>query len=275
MNKFVRVCSTIADHKFFGYFITGTVLFIGLVIGLETIDVLVDRFEKTFQVVYTVVLWLFVAELVIKIVAHFPKPLEFFKDGWNVFDTLLVLLCFLLVLLDTEQVVLIARVLRFLRIISAMEQLRVLVSVLIRSMSGMLRIGLLTMTIIYVYGVLGHHLFHEVDPIHWSSLGVSLLTIFRIMTLEGWIELLNITMATYWWAWVYFVSLILIGTFLILNLIVAVVIQNHDEAIKEKSLANTAPPTNAELIAELHMMNKKLEQLNARFNEDQPQKTTG
>ena len=268
MTKIAQICSTIVSNKVFLHGITAIILFNGVIIGLETVDLLMLRFSDIFHSINVVVLWIFVAEAVIKIIAGYPKPQTYFQDGWNVFDFLVVVFC---LIPDTGQLAMIARVLRVMRLLSVIPDLRVLVSVLLRSLPSMFNIVILTITIFYVYGILGHHMFHDVDPTHWRSLGISLLSLFRIITLEDWTDIMYAAMEAYWWAWIYFVSLILIGTFVVFNLIIAVVIQNHDIAVKEKFRQLTITPSQTELIEELRNVNESLTRLSERLDASQPQ----
>ena len=105
--------------------------------------------------------------------------------------------------------------------------------------------------IFYVYGVAGYHLFHDVDPTHWRNLGISLLSLFRVVTLEDWTDIMYAAMAVKPWAWVYFVSFVVIGTFVVINLFIAVVLNNLDEAKTERLKELATPPTPEEILQEL------------------------
>ncbi len=226
----VKIAQRIAGSAWFLNGITAVILLNGIVIGLETVDSLYEAFGAWFVFFNQLAVAIFVVEALVKIVAHHPRMHEYFKDGWNVFDFIVVILC---LIPGSGYVPMLARVLRLLRVLSVIPSLKVLVTVLVRSLPGMLNIVALTIVIFYVYGVAGHYLFADVDPTHWRSLGISLLSLFRIVTLEDWTDIMYVAMASYWWAWVYFVSLILVGTFVVFNLIIAVVISNHDRAAQE------------------------------------------
>ena len=229
-ERVVGICQFIVVSPWFLHGITAVILLNGVVIGLETVDSLNAMYGYWFVLFNEVAVGIFVVEAILKIVAHHPKMLNYFKDGWNVFDFTVVVLC----LIPTSGYLpMLARVLRLLRVLSVVPGLKVLVTVLMRSLPSMFNIVALTVVIFYVYGVAGHYLFAEVDPTHWRSLGISLLSLFRIITLEDWTDIMYAAMEAHWWAWMYFVSLVLVGTFVVFNLIIAVVIQNHDKAIQE------------------------------------------
>lgn len=229
-TQIVQLAKQIADSSWFLNAITTVILVNGVVIGFETVDSINNAFGHWFRLFNQIAVGIFVVEAIIKIVAHHPRMQDYFKDGWNVFDFIVVVLC---LIPGSGYIPMLARVLRLLRVLSVIPSLRVLVTVLVRSLPGMLNIVALTVVIFYVYGVAGHYLFAEVDPTHWRSLGISLLSLFRIVTLEDWTDIMYAAMEAYWWAWMYFVSLVLVGTFVVFNLIIAVVISNHDRATQE------------------------------------------
>ena len=252
----------ITEHPVFRGGITAVILLNGAVIGLETSKLLSSEFAEWFTLMHQVVLVIFVMEAIIKLTAEYPKVQNYFKDGWNVFDFTIVVFC---LIPATGQLAMVARVLRVMRILSVIPDLRVLVSVLVRSLPSMFNIVLLTMLIFYVYGILGHYLFADIDPTHWRTLGISLLSFFRIVTLEDWTDIMYAALEHYWWSWVFFVSLVLVGTFVVFNLIIAVVIQNHDEATREKLRDIQEVPSREELMHELRNARDALERLEKRL----------
>ena len=253
----------IAAHRAFHGGITGIILLNAAVIGLETSKFLSTSFGPWFEGMHLAVLVIFILEASIKMAAEHPKIQNYFRDGWNVFDFTIVVFC---LIPATGQLAMVARVLRVMRILSVIPDLRVLVSVLIRSLPSMFNIVLLTLVIFYVYGILGHYLFADVDPTHWRTLGISLLSLFRIVTLEDWTDIMYAALEHYWWAWAFFVSLVLVGTFVVFNLIIAVVIQNHDAATQEKLKNLREIPSLEELMSELRSARDALERLERRLD---------
>ncbi|MCE2407109.1 MAG: ion transporter [Pseudomonadales bacterium] len=265
-TQIVRLAKQIAESSWFLNGITTVILVNGVVIGLETVDTINEAFGFWFHLFNQVAVGIFVVEAIIKIVAHHPRMHKYFSDGWNVFDFTVVVLC---LIPGSGYIPMLARVLRLLRVLSVIPSLRVLVTVLVRSLPGMLNIVALTVVIFYVYGVAGHYLFAEVDPTHWRSLGISLLSLFRIVTLEDWTDIMYAAMTAHWWAWMYFVSLVLVGTFVVFNLIIAVVISNHDRAMQddlhekyEKLRENLGEQSRSEaLLMEIHEIREALNRL--------------
>jgi voltage-gated sodium channel len=153
-----------------------------------------------------------------------------------------------------------------LRLISTFPELRLIVATLIRSIPSMANVLVLMSIIFYMYGVAGYHLFHEVDPTHWRTLGISLLTLFRIVTLEDWTDVMYAAMAGYPWAWVYFVSFVVVGTFVVVNLFIAVVLNNLDEAKTERLREIEAPPGREEILQELRTTQEALQRLETQLS---------
>ena len=96
---------------------------------------------------------------------------------------------------------------------------------------------LLLSVLYYVYAVAGVHLFQDHDPTHWRSLGIGLLTLFRVMTLEDWTDVMYIAMELHPMAWLFFVSFVMLAAVIMINLVIAVVINNLQDARLEVSPA--------------------------------------
>jgi voltage-gated sodium channel len=157
------------------------------------------------------------------------------------------------------------RVLRVLRLVSAVPQLRLIVATLVRSIPSMGHVIMLMSIIFYIYAVIGFHLFHEHDAEHWGTLGASLLTLFGIVTLEGWVQVMETALELHRWAWVYFVSFVLIGTFVMLNLFIAVVINNLDASKAAEIEELRQPVTHDEVLRELRRTRDALAALEGRL----------
>lgn len=193
--------------------------------------------------------------------AMYPKVHHYFKDGWNCFDFAIIVFCLIPATGELAMIARIARLLRVVRIVSVLPQLKVLVTALIHSLPGMFNVVLLMTVIFYVYGVAGYHLFHEIDPTHWNSLGISLLTLFRIVTLEDWTDVMYVALDSYWWAWIYFLSFVVIATFVIINLFIGVVVTNVQEAREKQLRALRKDLDTSEVIHELKQTQEALKRV--------------
>ncbi|MBL4776076.1 MAG: ion transporter [Mariprofundus sp.] len=237
------------------------ILFSAVIIGMETSAELTEQYRDWFNWGNRLVLLIFIIEAALKIYAVSPKISAYFSKGWNIFDFTIILLALIPSTGELAMLARLARLLRVLRLISAIPELRLIVSTLLRSIPSMGNMMLLMSVIFYIYAVAGQQFFHAHDPEHWGTLGLSLLSLFRIVTLEDWTDLMYTAMALHPLSWIYFVSFVIVGTFVIINLFIAVVINNLDEAKHEYLEELRLPVTQDQLMQELDQTQQALEKL--------------
>lgn len=251
-------------------FIIGVILVNAVVIGLETSEQLLADYGSILKFLDRAFLAIFMVEAVAKIWALGPR--RYTRDGWNLFDLAVILASLIPVTGQFATLARLARLLRILRLVSAFPELRLVVQTLIRSIPSMGHVVMLMSIIFYIYAVAGFYLFRDIDPTHWSTLGISLLTLFRVVTLEDWTDVMYAAMEGYAWAWIYFVSFVVLGTFVVVNLFIAVVLNNLDEAKSERLAELRAAPSLENVLKELDETQQALEslkkQLNAHQNRD-------
>ena len=179
----------------------------------------------------------FLFEIIIRMMVE-PQFKNFFKRGWNVFDTIIVTVS--LIPIDDSETVLLARLLRIfrvLRLISFVPELRMLVGALLKAIPRMGYVVLLMFVIFYMYGAVGSMFFNTVDPDLWGNISVAMITMFRVVTFDNWSEVMYAVMDVYPFAWVYFLSFIFLNAFVFLNMMIGVVIdvfsQEHEKHSKE------------------------------------------
>ena len=227
-------CQRLVSSRYFDFSIVTLILLNAVIIGLETSASIFASYHEWFVVLNRLILTVFIIEALLKIVAQWPTPGRYFKNGWNVFDFSIVMLSLIPATGQFAMVARLLRLLRVLRLISTIPELRLIVSTLIRSLPSMGHVIILMGIIFYIYSVLGFHLFHQHDSVHWGNLGLSLLTLFRIVTLEDWTDVMYKAMELHHLAWIYFVSFVILGTFVVVNLFIAVVLNNLEEAKLER-----------------------------------------
>ncbi len=256
-----EVAGRVTQSSAFEYFIISMIVANGVLLGLETSGTLEDRYGSWLGLGHQVILGIFIAEAALKIYAVAPKIDRYFRDGWNVFDFTVVVLSLIPAVGPLATVARTARLLRVMRLISAMQELRLIVATLVRSIPSMLHIVALMALVVYIYAIIGHQLFAEHDPARWRNLAVSVLTLFQVITLEEWSIIMHKVMEAHSLAWIYFVSYVVLATFVVVNLFIAVVINNLDEA-KQKSLRELERPhTRDELLRELRSARDALHRL--------------
>jgi voltage-gated sodium channel len=272
-------CRRIADSQRFQAFIFGVIVLNAITLGLETYE-FSNRVESALTVLDGTFLGIFVVELAIRIAAYGRRPQDFFKQGWNVFDFVVIGLAFVPGLRQNVTLLRLARLLRVVRLVSVMPDLRILVRAMARSIPPITSLVMLTVLLMYIYGMVGWILFHEEDPEQWGNIGQSLLTLFQILTLENWPQYLERGQEIHSASWIFFVSYVLIASFLVINVLIAIIINSmeevHDAEREEErrrrgeELASGSDGTVAERLEEIRSSLDRLEAQLAEGGGDRP-----
>ena len=261
----MKFATRIVENKLFNPFITAVIVINAIVIGMDTSVSLRADYGDWLTLANRLFLGIFIVEAALKMLAVYPNLMRYFRDGWNLFDFSIIVISLLPASGELATLARLARLLRVLRLISALPELRLIVATLLKSIPSMANVIALMSIIFYVYAVAGYHLFHDIDPTHWRNLGISLLSLFRIVTLEDWTDIMYAAMAVKPWAWVYFVSFVVVGTFVVVNLFIAVVLNNLDEAKAERLRELTTTPTREEILEELKSPQTALAQVREKL----------
>ena len=260
----------VAESHGFQHFILGVILVTAVIVGLETSETLVAHYGGLFELMDLVVQTIFVLEIVIRLIAHWPRLGRFFVDGWNLFDLAVVAASLLPQAGAFAMVARLARLLRVTRLISVFPELRLIVSTMLRSIPSMGHILMMLGLLLYVYSILGLYLFREHDPERWGTLGAALLTLFQMLTLEGWVEVQAAVLGEFRFAWIYFASFIFVAVFMVVNLFIAVVLNNLVTAKTEfQAREDRANPHHAVLEA-IEEVKARLEDLERRLRAEGP-----
>ncbi|MDX5408376.1 MAG: ion transporter [Chromatiaceae bacterium] len=241
------------------------ILINAVILGMETMPGVMAAIGSYLLTLDKAILAVFVVEIAIRLFVH---RLAFFKDGWSVFDFIVVGIA--LVPASGPFAVLRAlRVLRVLRVLTFVPSMRKIVGALIQSLNGMLSIAMVLALIYYVAAVMATKLFGQAFPDWFGSLGASLYTLFQIMTLESWsMGIARPVMEQFPYAWAFFVPFILIATFTMLNLFIAVIVNAvqsmHEEEHKAEHAADVA--TQQQLLTQMQQLQQELVQLRAMLN---------
>jgi voltage-gated sodium channel len=209
--------------------ITTLIVANAITLGLETSPAVVARVGGLLHVIDRTVLAVFVVELLSR---FFVYRRRFFQDPWRMFDCLIVGIA-LMPTSGAFSVLRALRVLRVLRLVSLVPSMRGVVSALLTALPGMASIIGLMALVLYVSAVLATKLFGEIAPEFFGDLGASLFTLFQVMTVEGWPDIARAVMAQSPYAWIFFVTYLLIATFMVLNLFIAVVVNAMQSQVTE------------------------------------------
>ncbi|MEA3552895.1 MAG: ion transporter [Campylobacterota bacterium] len=215
----------------FQNFIIGLIIINGITIGLETSKSIMVDYGTILHMFDKFVITIFTIEIIMRI---YVNRLAFFKDGWSIFDFIIVAIS----LVPTSagfEILRVLRVLRLLRLITVVPQMKKIVMALVQVIPGMASIGALLSLLFYIFAIMATQLYGEAFPQWFGTLGETFYTLFQIMTLESWsMGIARPVMEVYPLAWIFFITFVLIATFIMINLIIAVVVDamgelNNDE----------------------------------------------
>ncbi len=219
----------IVDSSIFQNAAMSLVIFYSILIGVG----LYFPGNQLIEILDNTIIWLFVTEILLRMIAVWSLK-SFFLDGWNTFDFVLVFSTFIPGIGSTLAAARVLRVLRVFRLVKAIPELRLIVTTLINSFKSLIYVALLAAILFYVYGVIGTTIFGEVSPQFFGSLHRSILTLFEVLTLEGWVDIMDSVEQIGLASRLYFISFIGFGTFVIINLFIAVIIDNVQSAREKK-----------------------------------------
>ncbi|MDW0315177.1 MAG: ion transporter, partial [Nitrososphaeraceae archaeon] len=266
----------IVSSNTFDWIITGVILLQAIALAIEATPAIlsigkdVELLEAgTFSIIQSLVIAVFIVEAALRLIAVYPRPQRYFKDPWNCFDFAIIILSVIPISGQFSTIARLVRLLRITRLVTKSNELRAIVSTLVRSIPSIFNILILLSILFFIYAIVGHHLFRNADPEHWSSFPTSLITLFQIITLEGWVNIMEpIVTGLGLIYWVYFASFIVIGTFIIINLFISVIVRKSEEAYKQVQRESGIPITQQEVIQEIKEIRRILEELEKRIRKE-------
>ena len=231
----MRRLRQLVESKWFQFGILAVICLNALVFGIQTSAWAKAQWGRWLNVVDSVCLAVFTVELVLKLVVYNRR---FCKDPWNIFDFIVVAVSFVPDCGMFSSVRLF-RILRIFKLISGIRHMRIILGAIVKSVRGIMWTGSLLVLIYYVYGILGTHLFGARFEDWFGSLGKSVYTLFQVMTLESWsMGIARPVIAVYPYAWIYFITYILMTSFLVMNIVVGIVLTSITECCQaEESVA--------------------------------------
>lgn len=170
-------------------------------------------------------LWAFTAELVLEFLAQGPS--KYFRNGWNIFDVLVVGLSYIAVS-PAISALRTLRVVRVFRLVSSVPQMRRVVEALFGALPGILATMAILAIVFYIGAVMGTTLFHGDPAFH--DLGTSLFTLFQLSQFDGWGDTLQRLQGQNPYAWIYIIGFTVIAAFAVLNLFVGVIVEAVQQA---------------------------------------------
>ena len=231
----------IVESNRFQNFVIAVIVINAITLGLETSASAMASAGTLLVLLDRAALAIFVVEIALKLVVYRHN---FFRSGWNVFDFLVVAVT----LLPTGEglsVLRALRILRALRLVSVVPSMRKVVNALLQAIPGMTSVLTLLLLVFYVAAVMSTKLFAADFPEWFGSVGASFYTLFQVMTLESWsMGIVRPVMEVHPYAWMFFVVFILLTTFAVLNLFIAIIVDamnttDHIEGEETRALVKT------------------------------------
>jgi voltage-gated sodium channel len=275
-SRVVGLSKRIVSSNTFDWIITGVILLQAIALAIEATPPILSIGKDlelleagTFSIIQSLVIAVFIVEAALRLIAVYPRPQRYFKDPWNCFDFAIIILSVIPISGQFSTIARLVRLLRITRLVTKSNELRAIVSTLVRSIPSIFNILILLSILFFIYAIVGHHLFRNADPEHWSSFPTSLITLFQIITLEGWVNIMEpIVTGLGLIYWVYFASFIVIGTFIIINLFISVIVRKSEEAYKQVQRESGIPITQQEVIQEIKEIRRILEELEKRIRKE-------
>ena len=255
------------EHKYVTNFILAVIVYNAIALGLLTYPQITKIFGQLLQISCFACVVIFTIEISIKLYVYGKN---FFKDGWNNFDFILVAMSWIPTggIFSSFRAF---RILRTLRLVTRMQKLRVIVQAIIESVPNVGWASLLLLLIFYIFSIMGTTLFGETFYEYFGTIGKSMFTLFQVMTLEAWVDIARTIMEVQPLAWIYFLSFILVSSFIVMNVIVGVIVNAIGEiSAKSKLMHERNNRKNmSETERELSKLKRQIAKVEALLNAEQ------
>jgi voltage-gated sodium channel len=202
-----------------------------IALALLTIPGIDDQTRDSLERFDQIALWIFVSELIVRMISYGRKPWNFFKTGWNVFDFVIIGLSPFLA--NQTLVLRLLRIFRLIRIFRFLPEVRILTRSITRSLPPLMSMSVLIFLALFIYGMAGVYLFGEQMPEQWGDITAALTSLFILLTLEEFAIYLVDGLAVSPWALPFYISYVFVIVFTILNVLIGVVLNAMDEARQE------------------------------------------
>lgn len=255
-NKLQKKFLAIRSHKGFELFVVSVIVFSALIIGAKTYQIPENLLSLIVWLDWAIT-FVFLFEIIIRFLGEENKR-SFFRSGWNVFDTLIVVVS--LIPIENSDLALVGRLIRIfrvLRMVSIIPELRLLLNSLLKAMPQLAYVVLLMFIIFYIYAAIGTTFFATINPVLWGDIAISMLTLFRVMTFEDWTDVMYETMGHYAFSWIYFITFIFFTAFAFLNMVIGIVVS----VLEEENQKIKAAKDKADGVLEIDDLHRELLEL--------------
>lgn len=224
----------LVDSQRFQVFISTVIVVNAIVLGIETYQsqgtATFDLLMRINEIFYLI----FITELMLRIVSYFPRPLNFFRSGWNIFDFIVIGAALIPAVRAQAEVLRLLRLARIVRLLRFLPNARMLLSTMGKAIPSVMSMVVLVVLILFIYGMAGVVLFGDEIPKEWGNIGSAMMTLFILLTLENFPTYLDQAQAVSPLASVFFLSYVLLASFVVLNLVLGIVVGSMEEAREEE-----------------------------------------
>ena len=226
----------LVDSDPFNLAIAAVIVANAIVLGLETFPRVMESYGDALILANNVCYGVFVVELLLRFASYGRRPQDFFKSGWNIFDLFVIGGVWIPGVRENATLLRLLRLARIARLLRFLPDARVLISTVVRSIPPLMSIVVLTILILFIYGMIGWAMFGEALPASWGTVTRAMLTLFILLTLENFPTYLEEALTVTPWATVYFVSYVLVAAFVIFNLLIGIIIGSMESAREREAL---------------------------------------
>lgn len=220
----------LVDSDRFAYLISAVIVANAIVLGLETYPAIMDSQGDLLVTLNTVFYVIFFIELVLRMASYGRRPQDFFRSGWNIFDFVIIVGALIPGIRSQAQLLRLLRLLRVVRLLRYLPDARMLLASVGKALPSMFSVFVLTILLLFVYGMVGWTLFGESLPDSWGTIGQAMMTLFILLTLENFPTYLEAAQAVSPYATVFFISYVLVAAFIVFNLLIGIVIGSMEKA---------------------------------------------
>ena len=236
---YIQWCRNIVETNWFQITIIIVIIINAITMGLQTSQTIVNHAGTFFTVFDWIVVGIFTIEIVLKFCAYNYK---FFFDAWNVFDLIIVVICYIpnVGSVSALRALRAIRAFRTFKIAGKVRRLKIIVDSIFSSLPSVGWTSFLLLLFFYIYSIIGVNMYGNAFPDEFGTIPKTLFTLFQIMILDGWaMEIARPVMDVYPEAFVYFIPFILISSFIVMNVIVSIVvntISDVDKSVETESV---------------------------------------
>jgi voltage-gated sodium channel len=266
MTEYARTgrLARLVDSDRFAAVIATVIVLNAVVLGLETYPTVTATWGDALLFLNEACFAVFVVELLLRFASYGRHPAGFFRSGWNVFDLVIIGAVFIPGVREQAQLLRLLRLARIVRLVRYLPDARILLLTVVKSIPSLFSMVVLTILLLFVYGMIGWSLFGTALPETWGTIGRSMLTLFILLTLENFPTYLAEAEAVSPYAVVFFVSYVLLAAFVVFNLLIGIVIGSMERA-REQDAADAPPTADEALLTRIQVVRNELQTIEAEL----------